>query len=803
MSADEHQGHVSRRSVFRTGSAAGAAALLGSTQPAPAGQAYHEIDVRRFGVLPVERGVADCTEGLLSLRAALRRSNGLQIVYFPAGHYKYTNNRWLQGVRNVHVIGYGAKLECIHNWIYGTDSVVLNLNLDYFNDYLDGPYPDAGAGFVNGDPPIYLIESVDAESEVITLRIPAEASQFVVGDDIVIFGFAIQGGVTAGYPPNARFHELAKVVAVDASRGVLRLELPLTNAYRSDWYPNLEWRPNAEFAMGARHHNAGNVYRVVGRTGGGISGPEPGPTGTGSGIIDGQLVWEYVGSLDDPSAMTQLMRQLQAGACGPAMLVKLRRNETYIGHDGQSYQTSFRLMENCVLEGLEGVTNSVKPSGPPDEERGLGSLRLGGVRNLTLINCRFGNCSPSVCERFEALDCDIVATEVDKILPRVTYDRCRIRKLLGGAGGQVVTVRDCSIYETVNTGGKYWFFNNSDFYSESGGGKAKCAADIAVFDACRFYRRTGEILELFQTEDPITFTVEATPPPTARSIAVRVSRTDFYPLTILAPGFFIFTGEPTDGSQPQAVFDNHGVITDLFRQQDRLIVTADFKKQPSAGDVFNVHITRQLLARNCVDVYANEIVKPVQAFRSYRAQFYKNDAETSHIRKIAIPIPKLPLPPRWVAATSYAVGDQVVVTGEQVIYECVEAGVSGLTGPTGAGAAIADGTVAWKSVRRQFETFFVNGYLRSLEVLITSPGASSGNEADLYAFVQFGQDSWAINAKETGFRSVGPLTVEGTKPGDNLHPTNLVWVQNLIVGFTANPATFPEGWVVAEVVDHL
>lgn len=48
----------------------------------------------------------------------------------------------------------------------------------------------------------------------------------------------------------------------------------------------------------------------------------------------------------------------------------------------------------------------------------------------------------------------------------------------------------------------------------------------------------------------------------------------------------------------------------------------------------------------------------------------------------------------WLASTAYVVGDRR--TNSSRVYLCTVAGTSGLTGPTGTGSAIVDGTVTWR-----------------------------------------------------------------------------------------------------------
>jgi hypothetical protein len=53
----------------------------------------------------------------------------------------------------------------------------------------------------------------------------------------------------------------------------------------------------------------------------------------------------------------------------------------------------------------------------------------------------------------------------------------------------------------------------------------------------------------------------------------------------------------------------------------------------------------------------------------------------------------IPVEPAWAASTAYALG--AVVSKGDNLYKCIAAGTSGSAGPSGTGAAIADGTVTW------------------------------------------------------------------------------------------------------------
>lgn len=52
------------------------------------------------------------------------------------------------------------------------------------------------------------------------------------------------------------------------------------------------WQPTTPYAVSARVVNGGNVYQCVGA---GTSAGSGGPTGTGAGIVDGGVTWNYLG----------------------------------------------------------------------------------------------------------------------------------------------------------------------------------------------------------------------------------------------------------------------------------------------------------------------------------------------------------------------------------------------------------------------------------------------------------------------------------------------------------------------------
>lgn len=56
-------------------------------------------------------------------------------------------------------------------------------------------------------------------------------------------------------------------------------------------YTSTAWAASTAYAVGNRRLNGGNVYEV---TTAGTSASSGGPTGTGTGIVDGSVTWSYV-----------------------------------------------------------------------------------------------------------------------------------------------------------------------------------------------------------------------------------------------------------------------------------------------------------------------------------------------------------------------------------------------------------------------------------------------------------------------------------------------------------------------------
>jgi hypothetical protein len=176
------------------------------------------VNVKDFGA--VGDGV---TDDYNSIMAAVNYINGLGggKVYFPAGHY----------------ISNGAGL-----------SIIVHNNIEYFGDgnasFLDFFWNVFQVGTLFGNPGIvvnmfgsagfvgYAANAVSQGALSVTTTTPANASNFAVGDMIMIYNnTAANGGsiVTSGFPP--QWTEINRVVTANASTGVITLEDPVSDGF--------------------------------------------------------------------------------------------------------------------------------------------------------------------------------------------------------------------------------------------------------------------------------------------------------------------------------------------------------------------------------------------------------------------------------------------------------------------------------------------------------------------------------------------------------------------------------------------
>lgn len=188
------------------------------------------IDVREFGV--VGDGSTDNATALIALRdycIGVSRSQHWHWT-FPPGVYHYTNNRWLVGLLNIRVSGYGASLRCTSTGTYAGDY--------WWFGPREGIFRGNGEELISGSTFIvqtgHRIDSANAGATTIDLTTTGDASNYAAGDKIFLHGYCMQ---STGYSPNLRFFEWAEIDSI--SSGELTLTKPLQNTYDEDWCDHL------------------------------------------------------------------------------------------------------------------------------------------------------------------------------------------------------------------------------------------------------------------------------------------------------------------------------------------------------------------------------------------------------------------------------------------------------------------------------------------------------------------------------------------------------------------------------------
>ena len=187
----------------------------------------HTINAKWFGVKG--DGGTDNSVSLIMLRNFLRaRRSRHYAVYFPPGHYQYTNNRWLFGVGSVTIQAYGVRFQCVHTGSWNANQRPLNTQSiwDEVGDVPEG----SGKTFTTGD----RFEDVEIGDQTITMLTTADATNFSAGDRVLLHGFDQQG---QSFPPNLRYFQWNTIASVDAGTGVLTLDDSVRHTFRSD-----DWR---------------------------------------------------------------------------------------------------------------------------------------------------------------------------------------------------------------------------------------------------------------------------------------------------------------------------------------------------------------------------------------------------------------------------------------------------------------------------------------------------------------------------------------------------------------------------------
>lgn len=165
-------------------------------------------------------GVTDNGDALIALRDTLT-TDRQYVLFFPPGHYKYSNNRWLWGVKNVVIEANGVQFENISTSGWHANTRPFNTH-SIFDE--DGDVPEqAPKTFQSGQT---FASALPGETTVDLL----EPHTFAVGNRVLLLGYDQQG---SAFPPNARYFQWNEVAFVNGN--AVTLQDPLVHEFRDDW----------------------------------------------------------------------------------------------------------------------------------------------------------------------------------------------------------------------------------------------------------------------------------------------------------------------------------------------------------------------------------------------------------------------------------------------------------------------------------------------------------------------------------------------------------------------------------------
>jgi len=218
--------------------------------------------VRDFGLSPANSDVQNST-ALLAMRADLLARQTAEpgrhfYIKIAPGFYQYETNFWLYGLKRFTLEGYGATLQNIHN---GEGHAMRSFKSG--NPFSNAAPSQTNNGVLNG----HLIDPVVEGQAVIVLKTPAEAANYQIGYDVLLFGLSQQA---LGFPPNTYFFEYQKVLSVNAGTGQVTLEKGARYTYRDDWVEsggsNVKWGPARMIPMTSAFYDWPDYIKFQGIT---------------------------------------------------------------------------------------------------------------------------------------------------------------------------------------------------------------------------------------------------------------------------------------------------------------------------------------------------------------------------------------------------------------------------------------------------------------------------------------------------------------------------------------------------------
>lgn len=230
--------HPSRRAFLAAAPFAAAPFVArAATANEEAGGLVTLFEPRAFGAVGDDS--ADDTEAFLTMHRAMRfaqldddrlratdpRRPPLELkIGLGDRRYRYGWNRWTWGLRHVRVVGEGAGLRCLNPGPWHVDQFCLVSNRDHYSYEPTVGQTRGGTERFGG-----FIRTAAAGDEAVTLFDPRDAEELAPGAWVLMQSYAQQ---QYGYPPNPRYFERARVLAVDGV--TIRLDRPLIYEHRDD-----------------------------------------------------------------------------------------------------------------------------------------------------------------------------------------------------------------------------------------------------------------------------------------------------------------------------------------------------------------------------------------------------------------------------------------------------------------------------------------------------------------------------------------------------------------------------------------
>lgn len=186
--------------------------------------------------------VTDDTTALFSMRTAIlaAQSAGSEAmtVSLRGKCYQYNNNRWLWGIRNLYLIGGGARLHNVASFTTfgGAAAYPLVLNRSAFETTNVTP---VGSFTEITTSQTFLINSASAGASSVTLKTIGDAVNFSVGEWVLVNSYdQLMSQDPGGYPPSARYADYATVTSISGATINLSASLAHTHSDSFPEFPN-------------------------------------------------------------------------------------------------------------------------------------------------------------------------------------------------------------------------------------------------------------------------------------------------------------------------------------------------------------------------------------------------------------------------------------------------------------------------------------------------------------------------------------------------------------------------------------